>query len=845
MLVRAVDEQSLLDDMCAAIVEAGGYLLAWYGRPLSDPARSVEIVSTAGPAVGYLDQVSISWGDDAFGQGPTGTCIRTRTTQVRNNLASDPHYSPWREAAREWGLQCSISLPVLVEGDLDGALMVYAGESHTFDQQAEALLTDLAADLGFGLSRLREAVALAVARTEAITRGQQLQATLDAQTDPCVLLGVARDAHGQVTALVVEAANNAAAAHHDLTREEFLGHHYLEGESTMWGCSSAELVTRVVERQETFTLDGFAVLDHATAHIRRFDITAVAAANGVVVTWRDVTKVLNETAALADSERRYRLLADNATDVILEADHRGRFVWASESITAVLGWKPQEVIGLSAVELIDEADRERALTAQHQVIPGNTAEIEVRMRCRDGSSKWMVITAKGVAGPEGIHRIASLRDIDAEVMARAELAHAMGHDPLTGVAARPVVMRHIEHRLSALKPTATVGVLCVGVDSLRSINDALTHAAGDLLLTTVAARIAESAGDDAVIGRGTGDEFVVFIPHLDNEAEAGAAADAIRAAVFQPTVVLGRPIEPTVSVGIASGGPGDSAQQLVRDASLAMRLAKLNGRNRCEYADPALAQSAQHRLTMVANMRDALAAGEFIPFFQPIVAFDVPGSAVGYEALVRWLQPDGTIVMPIDFLPVAERSALMPDLDAAVLRSAVATLATLPTPTFMSVNMSSASLMKTDWADVIQDALAAHGIPGNRLHLEITETSMLEVAAGTVANMERLAVSGARWYVDDFGTGYSSISHLRDLPISGLKLDLTFTRGIRQGDQTSLQLARALAGLADGLGLDTIAEGVETEVEARTLTSQGWQRGQGWLYGRPAPAPSAPLTSDG
>ena len=834
VLVRAQDEQGLLRAMCETIVGAGGYSLAWYGRPLTDPAKSVAVVAAAGEAIAYLDSITVTWGDTPTGQGPTGMSMTTLTTQVRNNLADDPRFFPWREAARKWDLQCSISLPVLIDGALDGALMVYAQDAHAFDHQAKALLTDLAADIGFGIARIREAQALREARAAATTRGQQLQATLDAQTDPFMLLGAVRDGDGRVRGLIVEEANQAAAAFHGIPAAQFIGFRFLDETPTLWELSPAMLVAQVVERGETFTRSGLLAPDGVSAVGSRFDITAVAAADGIAITWRDVTHTYREQMVLAESERRYRLLADNTRDVILEADHNGRFVWVSDSVTAVLGWQPEEVLGRMGSEVIHPADRERARAEQHRVVPGNSVHLEFRVLCRDGSAKWMSVTAKAMAGPDGPHRVAALRDIHTEVLAREELAHVMGHDPLTGVAARPVMIDHIEKGLAALAGEATLAVLCVGVDSLRAINDALTHAAGDLLLTTVAARIARAVGDDALIGRGTGDEFVVVLPRLELDTDAGAAADAIRAEVHQPTQVLGRTIEPTVSVGIASGGRDASAQRLVRDASLAMRQAKLNGRNRCEYSSPALAESAQRRLSLVSAIRAGLAVGEFVPFFQPITTIDDPGSVIGYEALVRWLRPDGTVVSPAEFLPVAERTALMPALDSVVLRSALGTLAVLQRPTHMSVNASSATLIQPDYADEVLAALAQFDIPGDRLHLEITETALLEVTDKVLADMRRLAAAGVQWYVDDFGTGYSSISHLRDLPISGLKLDISFTRGIRRGDATSIQLAKALAGLAEGLQLDTVAEGIETEVEARILSAQGWRHGQGWLYGRPA-----------
>jgi EAL domain-containing protein (putative c-di-GMP-specific phosphodiesterase class I) len=265
-----------------------------------------------------------------------------------------------------------------------------------------------------------------------------------------------------------------------------------------------------------------------------------------------------------------------------------------------------------------------------------------------------------------------------------------------------------------------------------------------------------------------------------------------------------------------------------------MHLAKANGRDRAEFVDPQLASEAQRRLLVDGAVRDALRDGELVPWFQPIVLLS-DSSVVGYEALVRWVRPDGSVVEPVAFLPVAERSSLITEIDLAILERSMAALGRLADPLFVAVNVSAATLAQPDYADRVLELLAAYKVPPARLHLEITETAVLRITSSVRCSMDRLAEVGVRWFMDDFGTGYSSITHLRDLPISGMKLDRSFTRGVGDAEGTSEQLARALGGLAQGLGLDTVAEGVETEDEAAVLASHGWVHGQGWLYGKAEP----------
>lgn len=393
-----------------------------------------------------------------------------------------------------------------------------------------------------------------------------------------------------------------------------------------------------------------------------------------------------------------------------------------------------------------------------------------------------------------------------------------------------IMLRELAERA----PGHQVGVLCVGVDSLKSVNEALTHAAGDQVMVAIADRLATVEGNPSQLARGSGDEFWVLVPDMVSGADAGAIAEQLRLAAHGPVMIGARSFEPTVSVGIASGGPDAHADELLRDAALAMRRAKDNGRDRIEFSQAKFAQEAQHRVDVEDGIRIGLRSGQFVPWYQPVVNL-ADGEVVGYEALVRWVRPCGSVVSPADFLPVAERTSLMSDLDRAVLQQSVALLKKLPAPAHVAVNVSANTLAREDYAHWVREALSHIGADPTRLHVEVTETALLSVTNRVDAMMRDLADFGIGWYVDDFGTGYSSIAHLRELPISGLKLDLSFAAGIGSGDRPSEHIAAALAGLAVALDLDTVAEGVETPEVSAILNAQGWKHAQGWLFGHPAP----------
>ena len=564
------------------------------------------------------------------------------------------------------------------------------------------------------------------------------------------------------------------------------------------------------------------------------DGKALAAVGGL----RDIHDEVLARQALIDSESHYRLLAENASDVVLQIGAEGSVIWASESVGTVLGWRPDQILGGILPEFVHPEDQHRAQSSSEAAITGESSAGEFRVKYSDGTYRWMQALVHVARHDGQTSQIVALRDIQDEVDTRERLAHAMEHDLLTGLPSRTVAVAYLD-RLLALPTSGDVGVLCVGIDSLKAVNEALTHAGGDHVIATIATRIGTFITDPGLLARGSGDEFLVLIPDLTSGADAAIVAEAIRTAAKGSLAIEGHQLQPTVSIGIATSSKGMTAADLVRDASLAMHHAKERGRDRYEFAQAHLAEEAQRRLEVEDGVRAGLRDSQFVPWFQPIVNLD-GGEIVGYEALIRWVRPDGTVVPPADFMPIAERSALIVDLDLTVLEQSIALLSTLPLPVHVSVNVSAATLTSIDYSKPVAAALARYGADPKRLHLEVTETALLSVTEPIRRAMNKLASSGVRWYVDDFGTGYSSITHLRDLPIAGLKLDLSFTSGLGAGDRKSVRLAKALAGLAEGLKLDTVAEGVETDAEASILAAQGWRHGQGWLFGRPEPMATEP-----
>ena len=960
VLNTAPDEQTLIEDICRTVVHDGGYHFAWYGRKEDDRDRSVTPVAWAGYEEGFLDEMRFSWdAHDPAGGGPTGQAIRSGEVRFAHLLATHPAYDPWRTASLDRGYVSSVALPVRVDGAVEGALMVYATEPTAFDATEIELLSDLARDIGYGLRRLLGMRELVETTHAAEATSQRLQATLNSLLDPFVLLEAVRDAEGNLADLRYVEANDAAATYNQVKREDFLGRTVLELLPHQLAHGPMGMYVRAIETGEPLILDDFPYFNEVLGEMRRTDTRAVRCGDGIALTWRDTTDRFSAQRRIADSEQRYRLLAENssdvvyltdidrritwvspsitqttgwtpedlvgrlqsglvhpedhqrvsdafssasdqpyaaefrfrrsngayawfsatgrwatddagavvglvvglrdiearvqaeqeladredryrllsenASDVVLQIGADGRIRWASESISSVLGWPGHSVLGRVATDLVHPDDRDLAINGLVDLETGIGLNGRCRVLREDGSHQWMAVTVHRVEVEGAVFRVIALRDIQEAVHAQVELEHAIGHDPLTGLATRSATLGRLRHLLDRLPTNEhSVAVLCVGVDGLKTINEALTHEAGDHVVAVLAGRIAGCVDEDDLIGRGTGDEFLVLVPDLVSGADASLVAEQVRLAAKGVVAIGAHRLEPTVSIGVASGTRASDPEDLLRDASLAMHQAKANGRDRAEFVDPQLASEAQRRLLVDGAVRDALRDGELVPWFQPIVTLS-DSAVVGYEALVRWVRPDGSVVEPAAFLPVAERTSLITEIDLTILERSMAALGRLAAPLFVAVNVSAATLAQPDYADRVLELLAAYKVTPSRLHLEITETAVLRITASVRCSMDRLAGVGVRWFMDDFGTGYSSITHLRDLPISGMKLDRSFTQGVGAAEGTAEQLARALGGLAQGLGLDTVAEGIETDEEAAVLASHGWVHGQGWLYGKAEP----------
>ncbi len=566
-------------------------------------------------------------------------------------------------------------------------------------------------------------------------------------------------------------------------------------------------------------------------------------------TVQDITQRRLTDAALRDSEYKLRTLFTSINEGLTQVDNDEVIQFVNDRLCQITGYERNEMIGSKTLDLLfDDEGRRLVLKANEERKCGISGQYEARLRKKSGEMIWVLVSGAPVINEAGelTGTLGMFMDISTRKRVEEQLLHDAFHDGLTGLANRALFMDHLRLTIERCKSRHSnyYGVLFLDFDRFKVINDSLGHAEGDELLKQIARRleIVTRAGD--LVSRLGGDEFVILLSEMLEVNDAIQVAERIQEDLKKPFDINGNEVLISASIGIALSTDGHkTAEDMLRDADLAMYRAKAKGKARYQVFNQAMRAQATTRLQLETEMRAALERREFAMHYQPILNL-VTNELIGFEALVRWQHPTRGMIPPDDFIPAAEETGLILPLGRWILgescRQMRAWQDAYPQASSLvvSVNLSCKQFLQSDLAEQVALTLKATNLAPRCLKLEITESYLIENNEKAVKIMNHLRDLGVELSLDDFGTGYSSLSYLHSLPVNSLKIDRSFVSRMTESDENG-EIVRTIIKLAQNLKMQVIAEGIETAEQLDQLNQLNCGFGQGYLFAKPLEAERA------
>jgi diguanylate cyclase (GGDEF)-like protein/PAS domain S-box-containing protein len=636
------------------------------------------------------------------------------------------------------------------------------------------------------------------------------------------------------------AVNDAAVSHYGYSREQFLA-------MTLPEIRPPEERERISEFVRT--AQGFNDGEQTWLHVKADGTEIETAIYSRALQYEDrpaalvaICDVTEQRGAERDRDRNQKflnLIIENIpVTVFVKEPREQRYILVNRAAeqmwgmprTSVIGKTSHDIFPKQTADMVSAHDKEILETKCERVYETQPLATPTGMRLIR-SRRLVILDDDG--GPQ--YLLGLVEDVTERARAEERIAHMAHHDALTDLPNRVLLRERLEAGLSHVRRGEQLAVHYLDLDTFKNVNDTLGHPAGDELLRAVAERLCGCVREIDSVARLGGDEFAIIQAGLHHVSDAASLAQRIRDALKAPYVLNGQLVNIDASIGIACApGDGTDADQLLKNADMALYRAKSDGRGMYRFFEPAMDARIKARRALELDMRKAVTGGEFEVHYQPVV--DLQSNEIcGCEALLRWPHPERGSVSPADFIPVAEETGLIVSLGEWVLRRACADAATWPDDLKIAVNISPLQFSSQNIVPVVMNALAASGLSAHRLELEITEAVFLQNNQATRTTLHQLRELGVRIAMDDFGTGYSSLSYLRSFPFDKIKIDRSFI-GDLCDTPDSIAIVRAITNLANNLNMTTTAEGVETPQQLQTVKSLGCTEAQGYLF---APAMQA------
>ena len=823
------DSQAVLENACTLAVEKGGFHMAWIGQ-VDEKVEHVIPVASAGATGNYLKHIDIMLDASAQGQGPSARAVISQRTEVCNDLLREPTMSPWRERAERMGYRASINLPLLVEGEIWGVMVLYSDEHGVFDNDNVALCEEIAGDVAFALSFHQQQLR----RQEAELRLRQSEAILN-QAQAVAKLG---SWYQESTSGRLILSNEA---------KRLFG---LPEESSMfnWGT----LISQVHPADR-------GVLDNARNGRESSKVVAFRVLKGTDEIWLEMQQLhvgtddLMMMGTVQDvTERRVhenKLLRlsqaiDQSVNTVVITDLDSHILYVNEAFVRTTGYTREEVLGknpriMQSGKTPDEVYKD----LHHHLARGNYWRGEFINRRKDGSEYVEVAQISPVRQQDGqiTHYMAVKEDVTEQRQAQDKIKHLANYDTLTDLPNRRWFLELLEHKLAEIRATSgQLALLFIDLNRFKEINDTQGHVIGDHILMAIAARLSAIAKpSEQWVARLGGDEFVIMVEAL-SLSELDSLAQNILASFRQRIEIsesMSFQVDASLGISIYPEDAGD-VHDLLRHADIAMYRAKGEGTGYCFY-QPEMGERIIRHMEIAQRLARVLKEGGLEIYYQPQVCLQT-NRLIGMEVLLRWKDLAWGWVSPSEFIPIAEEHGMIADIGTWVLKRAAQQVHDwLAAGYFLAgrvaINVSAQELSQESFPEQVQAIFNNSGVSAQFIELEITESGVMQYPERSAAIASQLVEAGYALAIDDFGTGYSSLTYLKRFSASTLKVDQSFIRHLLT-DHNDHSIVATTIAMAKSMGMKALAEGVETEEQANMLRQLGCDHAQGYLFDPALPA---------
>ncbi|MCE5182111.1 MAG: EAL domain-containing protein [Betaproteobacteria bacterium] len=834
-IVRIAGLEELLAAVCRIAVVHGQFEAAALRRMQPDTGE-VESLAYFGLDDAELKVVRFSSDPSvSLGQVPTAVVLRTGKHYICNDVFGDPAAQPRRELFKRLGIGAVGVFPIFRDGRVYCALTLYAGESGFFDENLVELLQEMAMDISFALDNF--------AREE--SRMQAVEALQESEVRFRTIFDSVNDAifvHDLVTGAILD-VNRRMCEMYGYSREEALqlGVGALSSGVPPYDQEGAlQWIGKAVHGEpQTFewhsrNRDGR--LFWVEVNMRRASIGGL---ERLLVSVRDI----GERKLAEEKLRLDALVFESSSEGMVITDAENRYIGVNRAFTEITGYTLEEVLGQNPRILHSgrqDADFYRKMWGDIQSIGHWQGELWNRRKNGEVYPEWLNITVVRDAAGKTTHHIGTMTDISSRKMAEDEIYHLTRYDVLTGLPNKFL----LEYRLTQALGRADelhqhLGVVMVNLDNFHAINDSAGYSSGDQVLVKVAQRLSAAVREEDTVARMGADNFVAVEIYPGNINEFIVKIEKLLVAIAQPVEIEGREIQLNASLGISLyPGDGTTAMDLIQKAGIAMRHAKTEGGNNYSFFAHEMNTHALAEMALSNDLRHAQERGELRLHYQTQVD-TFSGEIVGVEALLRWQHPELGLLMPSEFIALAEENGLIVPIGDWVLREACRQMKVWHeagnSQLFISVNVSALQFKQVSLAQTVIKAIRESGLEAGSVELEMTEGMIMSHFEQTRATLTALKAFGVRFSIDDFGTGYSSLNYLKHFPIDKLKIDISFITDIAI-DSDNAAIVRAMIAMGHSLQMKVIAEGVESEAQAGYLRTIHCDEMQGYYFSRPLPA---------